>query len=215
MVDSDLERYYAVYVKLKSIHSNGRFYNSSLYSLSKQSKLSRNSIRKYADFFTKEGWIIKEHNTISFISSDKFNELYGIKLRNTIKLSKNKSVTEITNTLRYELLKEKQNQFNYLKEVEKDKRIPTNLKSYKRALRLSKDYKCENISTNLKISVKKIGIIINKSSSTATRLIKTMKSKIIQGERKIFRYSANVELPNGFFFYKGCIMQKQCNQYIF
>jgi len=215
MVDNDLVRHYAVYLKIKSIHSNGRFYNSSINNISKQSGLSRNAIKKYIAFFIENKWVNQECNTLNFISVNKLNILYGIKLRNTIRINTKSSVTETVNQLRYELLKQKQNQFNYLKVIEKDKNTPTDLVSHKRALKLSKDYQCENLSKNLMISVKKIGLIINKSSSTATRLIKTMKATVIPGDRKIFRYSANIELPNGFFFYKGCIIQKQCNQYIF
>jgi predicted transcriptional regulator len=210
-VDNGIERYLAVWHKLKSRHVNGRFYTHSINSIAKQTGLSRTAINKYLNFFLEQGWCKRENNTIRFISLDKMRKLNDINLTVNIEL-KGKTITEITNNIRYELLKEKQRQFNYCKELESHKINARNLAAYKKAMKILKG---EKLPTHLTITLQKLTTIVNKSQSTIHRLIKTMGATIFEGVRVCLTYCANIELPKGFYFHKGKIYKKYANSYIF
>lgn len=209
-------RNYAVFLKLKHLHVNSRVYDYSPYKLSKQSGLSRNSIRKYMEFFLDNGWVKNEGNDIIFISTDKLKKLYDIKLRHDLKIKKELSITALVNTLRYEILKHKQKQFNYIKSTVNNLINPTGrnaLTKHKRAKKMLPDYKGE-VLQNLKISVRKLSFLINKSSSTVSRLIKSKGATVIRGKTTLSKFK-NVNLPNGFYWNSGFVVKVECNSYCF
>jgi hypothetical protein len=216
MVSNGLDRHYAVFLKLKHIHINSRVYNYSPYKFSQQSGLSRNSIKKHVDFFITEGWARIEGKDLVLISTEKLKAKYSIKLKHNIKVNKG-SVTEIVNNLRYQLFILKQNQFKRLKRLKEYRDNPKGkgaVKMYRNATKQLQSYKGE-FSENLKISTNKLGLIINKSGSTAHRLIKESKAKVIKGKKTVIKCTRKVDLPSGMFNFKSYVVKIECNQYIF
>jgi uncharacterized membrane protein len=216
MVSNGLDRHYAVFLKLKHIHVNSRVYNYSPYKFSQQSGLSRNSIKKYIDFFITEGWARIEGKDLVLISTEKLKSKYSVKLKHNIKVDKG-SVTEIVNNLRYQLFILKQNQFKRLKRLKEYRDNPKGkgaVKMYRNATKQLQSYKGE-FSENLKISTNKLGLLINKSKSTASRLIKQSKATVIKGKRVFIKFTNKAELPEGMFKYNRYVVKIECNQYIF
>ncbi|SRR3989304_2772917 len=216
-IDSDIIRHYAVFLKLKHIHSNGRVYNYSPYKLSKQSGLSRNSIIKYIKFFKDNNWIRTEGKDIIFISTEKLKKVYDIKLKHDIKIENNNTLSLLTNSLRYEVLKHKQSQFKYINQIRKDQTNPTGanaLKRHKKAIKVPLKTFGE-FSNYLKISVKKLALLINKSGSTVSRLIKIMKATVIRGKKTLVYFKKNINLPSNLYWHKGFVVKVDCNSYIF
>lgn len=220
LIDNDLIRQYAVFLKLKHIHSNGRVYDYSPYKLSKQSGLSRTSIVKYIAFFKEQNWIRIEKNDIIFISIEKLKALYEIKLKFDIKIKKTKTITitSLVNSLRYESLKHKQSQFKHSNQIRKDQSNPQgkgSLKRYKKALKKTIPKTFGEFSNYLKISVKKLALLINKSTATVSRLIKVKGAKVIRGKQTIMRLKRNIHLPHNMYWNKGFVVKVECNSYFF
>lgn len=214
-VDSGIERYYAVFLKLKSVHTNGRYYNYSPYKMAQQSGLSRNAIQKYMKFFIENKWVRVTGNDIVFISSWKLKKLYDIKLKADYPVN-NGSISEIVKSLRYEILKAKERQFKYANQLRKDQCNPTGkgaLKRHKKAVK-SKLYFFGEFSEHLKISQKKLANLINKSRTTVGRLIKDMGATVIPGKKSYYKCN-NVDLPYGFYYNNGYVVKIECNSYIF
>lgn len=215
-VDTDIIRYYAVFLKLKSLHVNSRIYNTSAYNIAKQSGLSRNSVNKYMKFFLDNGWAERSFTGISLISLDKLKELYGVTLKHNIKLENQQKVSDIVSSLRYEIFKHKQSQFNYIKSASGDLINPRGknaLSKYKRAKKILPFCKSEVLG-NLKISVIALGMLIGKSPSTASNLIKEKGATVIRNKVTLTKFK-KTNVPYGCYWSKGFITKVECNSYIF
>jgi len=224
--DSNILRHYAVYLKLKAIHSNSVIYNYNISILSQKSGLSRNSIRKYIKFYLDNNWCTLNNNHLSFISLDKLRLKYGIALQQLIKIPSNGNITTLLNNLRYELLKLKNRQFNFLKNKATDKIDPKGkgaCQRYKSAKKFfdNNNYDPTDITREmfLKISLKKLGCIINLSATSTHNIIK---QKVLESKAVILRHSTEcikittkAELKPNQYNYKGYIFTPQCNKYIF
>jgi hypothetical protein len=198
------------------MHVNSKVYNYSESKISKQSGLSRTAVKKYIDFYISNGWAKIKGKDLVFISTNKLKYKYGIGQHGNISLPFKSKIIELVKILRYELFKNKQRKFIYLKTLRNNLTNPTNLLEYKRAKSKLKSKNTEGeVSTGLKISTRKLGIVINKSASTASRLIKEMGATVITGKKIIARFDRKVELPTNLFQYKGFILKSECNQYIF
>ena len=216
LVNSNLERHYAIWLRLKKLHINSKIYNYTDNKASTQSGLSRTTTKKYIKFFIDNKWAKIKGKDLVFISTNKLKYKYGINHNGNISLPFKSNITDIVKILRYELFKDKQRKFIYLKTLRNNLKNPTNLKEYKRAKSKLKSKNTEGeVSTGLKISTNKLGIVINKSASTASRLIKEMGATVISGKRIIARFKHKVDLPTNCFQYKGFIFKSECNQYIF
>jgi hypothetical protein len=215
-VDTDLIRYYAVFMKLKSLHSNSRIYNTSAYNIAKQSGLSRTAVVKYMSFFKENGWTKETFTGVVFIGHKKLKSLYSIKLRHDISIKKEDSVSAIVSSLRYEIFKHKQTQFNYIKSASSNLINPSGknaIAKYKKARKVLPNCKSEVLG-NLKISVKKLGLLIGKSASTASNLIKEKGAQVFRN-KIVLDKSKNIKVPYGFYWCGGKIIKVECNSYIF
>lgn len=186
-IDSNILRQYAVYLQLKHLHSNGCLYKYNVNKLSQKSGLSRNSIKKYVDFFLVNDWCKMHGKNLVFISLTNLRLKYGVRLKHSIKIEGGPVKTILTN-LRYELLKQKNRQFNYLKGVSNDLNNPSGknaLRDHKKAIKLSHKYNLPvKGASALKISLKSIGNILNLSSASCFNLIKLKQQ---QGKAKIIK----------------------------
>jgi hypothetical protein len=215
LVNSNLERHYAVWLRLKHLHINSKIYNFSENKIAKQSGLSRTAIKKYINFFIENKWCKIVGNDIVFISHNKLKYLYGIKEFGNITIAFKTQIKELISIIRYELFKDKQRKFIYIRNLRNDLNNPKTLISYKRAKAKLKNSTKGEVSENIKISTNKLGIIINKSASTASRLVKQMGATVISGRKTLCKFSKKVELPTNCFQYKGLIIKSEANQYIF
>jgi len=159
-------------------------------------------------------------NTIVFFSilSHLLKALYDVKLNSDIKIKKSNTITSLVNSLRYEALKHKQSQFQYINQIRKDRYNPQGkgaLKRHKKALKVNLPPTFGEISNYLKITVKKLSLLINKSSSTVSRLIKIKNAKVIRGKQTIIRIKRNIHLPHNMYWNKGFVVKVECNSYIF
>lgn len=185
---SGILREYAVFLQLKHLYSNGCIYKYNINKLSQKSGLSRNSIKKYVAFFVSNGWVTMHGDNLCFISLESFRLKYKIKLKHAIKI-KNGNTSKVLNGLRYELLKQKTIQFNFLKNISNDLNNPSGknaLQKYKHAKKYAnRTGKKLCISESaIKISLKTIGTILNLSPASSFNLIKL---KQTEGSATIIR----------------------------
>jgi transposase len=85
----------AHFIYLKSMFSNSRFYNYSQDRLAEKSKLSKSTIRKYVNFFLKNGWCKIAHKHLVFNKlEDLAAEKYRIRLKVIIRGTTVKSIKQ-------------------------------------------------------------------------------------------------------------------------
>lgn len=125
----------AVLIKLKSIYSSGCVHNYSPYKLSKSCDLSRNTIKKYVDFYLSLGYARMEGDSLVFTDFKKIDKSYKhgfLKIDVTLPLKK------IQLLLYRERIQNNSSEFNYLKKVQKDStdpKGPNALSNHKKALK--------------------------------------------------------------------------------
>lgn len=223
--DNNLLRAYAVWLNLKHVHINSKYYDCSLLKLSKHSGISRNGLRKYVDHFKQLNWIREEGKNLVFISHTKLKALCGVKLTWDIRVSAGK-VNELINNLRFEILKNKQRQFNFIKEKLVNRSNPTGknaLQKYKAAVKACLKFGVNTageVPKNLKISLIKLSSILNISPAGVSRLISKFvlagKCQRISNKKTIGYHNTWLShLPENHYQYRGFIVSVECNQYIF
>lgn len=223
--DNNLLRSYSVWLKLKHIHVNSTYYNWSLSKLSKDSGISRNGIRKYIILFERLKWIRIKNNHLTFISHDKLKNSCGVKLKFDLTIIPG-SVKDILSALRYEILKNKQRHFDFIKDKLVNLSNPQGigaLNKYKAAKKACIKHGL-NITgeqpSYLKITLSKLKGLLNLSASTISRLIKQFeavgKAIVIRGEQKVIcRVNKRITLNDNMYQYKGCVISVECNKYQF
>lgn len=227
--DNDLTRQYAVFLQLKQLHAHSTFYNYSPNSLQCKAGISRNTIKKYIDFYIRNGWAYMHGKNLTLIAHNKLKRLYNITLKNDIKINAG-AVNQIIASFRQEILKHKYDQFIHLRNKSSDLLNPSNLAIYKRAVKWFRKTNCKPfVDVNqeyYKVSNNKLSQYINKSSATLSRLIKSLeadkKVKVIRQSLQSFVLSPKDQdgqickhLPGGSFFYKNKLIVVQCNKYAF
>jgi len=144
-----------------------------------------------------------------------------------ITIVKEDSVQGVLDNLRYQLIKDRQISFDYVKRLSRDKSIETRkwvrLSDYKRAEKFFrktgyKTIECEN--EKLKISLRKLGDVIGLSAATAHALVKKkikegFVRKIKNPPKRIFLGEFFGELPRKMIFSKGFLYSPICNNYVF
>jgi len=178
-------------------------------------------------FFLENGWCCISGKNLQFISLTKLREKYNITLKATIKLTPNTNTQTTLNNLRYELFKQKSNQFNFLKNIARDLNNPSGnnaLIKHKKALRFKKLNSKHNLTTlsetaQLTIALSSLGNIINLSPSSAFNIIKAkVKDSLATVFKKYPKCLGKGFYPNPpkhIFNSNGYIFTTQCNQYLF
>ena len=69
LIEMNKQRYLAVFIKFKSIYSSGCVHNYNPSKFSSVTKLSRNSVKKYVDYFIYNGWARMDGNNLIFNKS--------------------------------------------------------------------------------------------------------------------------------------------------
>jgi hypothetical protein len=173
LVELNKLRHLAVFIKFKGIYSSGCVHNYTPSKFSHKAKLSRNSVKKYIDYFIANGWARMEGNNLIF---NKFRSFDLNKKRLMCVMTFKKSIREIELLLYREVLRLKQSQFNFLKQTKCDLQNPTGIEVYKKAIKLKKKYtlKTENLpgaQEKYKVSIKKIAESFNCSVGKAMGII--------------------------------------------
>lgn len=173
LIEINKQRYLAVFIKFKSIYSSGCVHNYSPYKFSSVTKLSRNSVKKYIDYFLSNGWCRMEGHNLIFNKFRKFDEN---RKRLMCVVSPKKSIKEIELLLYREVLRLKQSQFDFLKRVKCDLTNPTGIDVYKKALKIKKKYtlnseKLPGAQEKYKVSIKRIAKSFNCSVGKAMGII--------------------------------------------
>lgn len=158
LIEMNKQRYLAVFIKFKGIYGSGCVHNYSPYKFSSVTKLSRNSVKKYVDYFIANGWARMNGPHLIF---NKFRSFDSNKKISLCEVSYNKSIKEIELLLYREVLRLKQSQFNFLKQVKCDLINPTGTKELKKAKKLEKKYsldseKLPGARDKYKVSMKRI-----------------------------------------------------------
>lgn len=226
LVDNNLVRHYAAWLKLKSLHSNGCIYNYNSNKLHNKSNLSNNSVRKYVSFFLSEKWCSIRHGNLCFAKESKVRRLCEVKIGKFIKLNNHSKIQDIVSEIRYILIKNKHDQFIYLREKTNDLRNPKGddaLAKHKKSLKFfkkSSSRPIEGESFGYKVSFLKIGQHLNLSKSSAYYLIKKKqeegKVKKTTSTNKLYKLeSKQMEkyLPNAHYVYNGFVYKVGCNKY--
>lgn len=228
--DNNLLRKYAVWIKLKSIHINSTYYNFTYSGIANKCNISRNTAKKYLEFFVNEGWAKSINGNITFIGQPKLKALYNVTLKHNDEIGGN-TIQEIVNNLRFQLIKHKYNQYSFKKQVYSDLIDPKGkgaLKRYKKAQKLinrgaiSLNTLPGEKNENFKMSFKTIAKNINMSSATAFKLFrgkeKENKLTIIRQRAKSSGDAYKINIPflkSNQFIYNGFIYNALCNKYVF
>lgn len=215
----------------KHFYSKAVIYNYTPRSLSKRIGLSVTLIKRYMAIFEKRKWIIKDGNHIRFA---KMNDVDDNKFKRRYELDiKGSTISEINDLLLLQIIKFKNNQFQYIKKAKSDllKNV-TDLKDYKRLKRIEKKYDLRERkiingeSSNLfNISMQKLGYLLNISRSSASLLVNRLsKKQLLTIVRNVFVqdiqcWNSNITqclLDNkGHFVFNNKIYKIYANSYIF
>lgn len=220
LLDNSLEKEYAFFLKLKHIHVNGKIYNYSLKKLSKQSGLSRTALRVKMYFFKENGWVREEGKDLVFISHNKLMSKLGVDGSVDYKMTvRGDKIKNLVNTIRFQPIKLKGRQFSHLKYQSHNLNNPTGGYAHQEhtaSKAFFRKYQTKSeVTEGLKITTKRLGQMINKSASTASRLMKIMDVKVIAGKKTVAKSKRLKGLPSNFYWNKGFIVRVEPNQYIF
>lgn len=226
--------------KLKAIHVNSRVYEFSLKRLHKQSGVSRNGLRKYIQFFKEAGWVREEGKDLVFISHRKMMNMYCFKKPRTRKgqyyktdfaLPESTDHKQILSNLRFEIPRDKQKKFSFVKQKKDDLINPVwsankmRNRSYQAARKYFKGATSATLGEVPKYYTTSVSTLANRwavSSSTASRYIKKFEKEgrvkvrrqklMVSFQKDIFDES---EISKPFFFHKGFLFKRAPNQYFF
>lgn len=227
LIEMNKQRYLAVFIKFKSIYSSGCVHNYNPSKFSSVTKLSRNSVKKYVDYFIANGWARMDGNNLIF---NKFRSFDENKKRLMCVIGFKKSIKEIEILLYREVLRLKQSQFNFLKRVKCDLQNPTGIDVYKRALNTQKKYtlNSENLpgaQEKYKVSIKKIAESFNCSVGKAMGVIDKLCEKnqikrfrqmeiVCFGMTKAINQQA-INTHKGAYFSRNQVVYRYTNKYTF
>jgi hypothetical protein len=233
MIEDKNIRELAVLIKLKSIYVSGCVHNYSPFKLSKSANLSRNTVKKYIDFYLKNGYARMEDNNLIFTSLSKIEKKYQhacAKIDVTLPLKK------IQSLLHREIILDKVRKFNYLKQAKKDS---TNSKTrtyqeFKRGVKTLKKLgrkvdSLPNALDSYSVSIKKLSQHFNCSVGKTQGIINSLCEdnliKRITNYRIIYQESKSNQMNKHFIreklskvkgsWYNGSMMfQRLTNKYV-
>lgn len=164
----------AVFIKLKSLFSNGCIYNYSYNRLSYISGISINVLKQCINFFKQKGWCSVHGKNLVFNKINKVDCGFQKRLEKLV-LIKKESYRDVIKRLKLIAVKSISNKFEYIKKVSRDYNNPTKSENHKAAKRRVRKFGLRPINENVDFSVSnyRIGKAIGgKSKSTASRLMK-------------------------------------------
>lgn len=198
----------SVFVRLKSLFSNSCIFRATYRNVSRLSGIGVSKLKQCIPFFKSMGWVREHHGNLTFLSLD---SLDGSKGRRQLEVDVNKDDTykSILKKLRLALVRASHDGFKYVQKVTgDDKKVRMSSKMLKHRRRYTK------IHENLKFSIsnRKIGGMIERSKSTASRLMKWASSNglvtVTPNRVTVLPVAMNVEMPGYFVSGKSLVRQK-------
>ena len=195
MIKEDHLTQLAVFIKLKSLFSNGCVYNHSYKRLSVVSGISINTLKKCINFFKEKGWCRVHGKNLVF---NKIFNIDGNKEKKLIKirLNKTENYRELVKRLKLVVVNACAERFKYIKQLSRDYNNPQRGrgKFYQSAKKRVARIGLKEIGENVRFSISnfKIGALIGgKSKSSASRLMKWGKDNmVLKSETNIMNASA-------------------------
>lgn len=218
----------AVFMKMKSIYSNGCFFNATYASLSEKSDISITVLKKCIKFFIERGWCRKHGNNLVFNKikdidvMDREKNIFDVQY---IKIKKDDTYRDVFKKLKLLLVKAIHDAFEIKKKQSKDYLITDDsvkLSAHKSAVRAYRDGRLTKLiseTEKFKISNRKVGSLIKRSKSTGSRLL-SYGQKVGMLKREVDVVATNipasavtfVEMGMGYFVSKsGTVMKQSCN----
>lgn len=225
----------AVLIKLKSIYVSGCVHNYSPYKLAKESDLSRNTIKKYVNFYLELGYARMDGNNLIFTKFTKIEDKYK---HARVNINPELQLKKISDLLHREILCDKYRKFNYKKKVKEDSTNPMGkgalikLKKAKKAIKNldNTNASLPNASANYTVSIKKISEHFNCSVGKAQSIVnslcedgllkRTRNYRIIHLRSRSNKLHTQhikgiLENTQASFYSGGSIFQRKTNSYVF
>ena len=161
-------RYLTVLIKLKSIYSSGCVHNYTPFKLAKSCHLSRNSVKKYVQWFLDNGFARMEGNDLVF---NKFKNIHKKYSRGLLKLDTSLSVKKIEVLFNKEIMLDKVRKFRYKQQISKDLKSRERYSAAKRFARLKGERILPSADANYSVSIKKLSKHFNCSVGKAQRIV--------------------------------------------
>jgi hypothetical protein len=232
--DNDTLKLFAGFLYFKSLYSNSCCYNYSEYKLSGKRladgstvKLSKTAIRRYVNKFIELGWCRMHGNNLIFNSINSIGTQKK-KLMVEVPQIKNRSIKTILDWLYWQILKLKQQSFDYFKRLGHDKIRASRIawKSKKRLLKKNVIRFIPKENDMLTVSNTNIAKTLCVSKTTANGIILRLKKR---GAIKVFNSGmevvkmdlslgkeyirALIEFNKPTFVHKDNMYFKKCNMY--
>lgn len=216
-------RYLTVLVKLKSIYSSGCVHNYSPSKLAKSSHLSRNSVKKYIQWYLDNNYARMEGNDLVFNKFRNVNKKYS---RCVMKLDPSLSVKKIEDFFNKEIMLDKVRKFRYKQQISKDLNSREKYSAAKKFTRLKGKRILPSADANYSVSIKKLSKHFNCSVGKAQRIVNSLCEENLMRRVQTFiplqrvdkcNYQNKLLLLNkqGSWFSNGQVFQRKKNIYIF
>ena len=160
-------------------------------------------------FFIENGWVRREKDSIVFISKEKLRLKYGVKVFCDIPVDTNRTIGEIVNDLRFQLFKERERRWEHQKQLHQDQSNPSNLKAYKKAIKVDK---VGEIGERYAVSLFTLAKQVNLSISSVSRLIKP---RCKEKWNRVLCLGVGVIHCENYYNYSGKVFKVIMNEYSF
>lgn len=164
-------RYLTVLIKLKSIYSSGCVHNYSPYKLSKSCHISRNSVKKYVEWYLDNGFARIEGNDLVFNKFTKIKKKYS---RGILKLDTTSTVKKIEVLFNKEIMLDKVRKFKYKQQIGKDLTSRERYSAAKKFSRLKGERILPSADANYSVSIKRLSKHFNCSVGKAQRIVNSL-----------------------------------------
>lgn len=219
---------FALFLILKGRTKRGIFYNWSIKSLSRDTGFSVHLLNKNIKLFIELGWVAKSGKHLVFRAMRRFDDNKQ-KQFSKIQITKSSKIKDVVTAIRFDIMKNKHSRYEYLRQVARDYKEPTNQKSHKRALRIAKIIgvdKLPNENANYTVSMKTLAKMFGCSSATAykeTLAFNGLGGFNCMAQKSLYHSHCTkpvvirsiLDSVKGSYWLNGVVYIKQCNQYSF
>jgi len=219
---------FALFLILKGRTKRGIFYNWSIKSLSNDTGFSAHLLNKNIKLFIKLGWVVESGKNLVFRAMKHFDENKH-KQFFKIQITKSSKIKEVVMAIRFDIMKNKHSKYEFLRQVTRDYKEPTNQKSHKRAIRIVNRIGVDKLpkeNANYTVSMNTLAKMFGCSSSTAYKEIQSFKNLVgfnCVPQKSLYHSHCNkpvviksiLDTVKGSYWLNGVVYIKQCNQYVF
>lgn len=218
----------AMFIHIKGLYSNSCIYNYSQDRMAAKLKISKSSIRKYINFYLKEGWATIKHGNLCLGKIRKIGKQRKVIWHEVT----GETVKEIKQNLYLFLFKHKVEQTKwYIKTCHDLKQL--NESGYRRKIRsltkrypnfserIEKKFGASGLKADFKVSIVKIAewfeCSVGKAHQVIMKLIKDSKLLVVYGGydfRKKLKFEREIG-DKAFVSKGGYVIRVKCNRYMF